>query len=86
MCWGLVVVLDPELDTKISEIEIVELLSIVGHQGSWDTKPENYGPPNKVAYLLFCDSGQRFGFSRFGEIIHCYDDELALALPNGQRS
>ena len=37
-------------------------------------------------YLLLCDSGQRFGFDPFGEVTHCYDNELALALSNGQRS
>ena len=86
MSWGRVVVLDPELGTEIPKLRIVELLPIVRHQGSWDTKPANYGAPNEVAYLLFYDSSQRFSFDPFGEIIYCYDDKFVLALSNGQRS
>ena len=86
MSWGRVVVLDPELGIEILELRIVELLPIVRHQGSWDAKLANYGAPDKAAYLLLCDNSQRFGFGPFGEIIHCYDDEFALAFSNGQRS
>ena len=86
MSWGRVVVLDPELGIEIPELRIVELLPIIRYQGSRNTKPVNYGTLNEVAYLLFCDSSQRFGFGPFGEIIHCYDDKFALARSNGQRS
>ena len=86
MSWGRVVVLDPELDTEIPELRIVELRPIIRHQGSWDTKPTNYGTLNEVAYLLICDSSQRFGFGPFGEIIHCYDDKFAVARSKRQRS
>ena len=86
MSWGRVVVFDFELGTEIPELRIVELLPIIRHQGSWDAKPANSGMPNEVAYLLFCDSGQRFGLDPFGEIIHYYDEKFALALSNGQRS
>ena len=86
MSWGRVVVLDPELGTEIPELRIVELLPIIRHQGPRDTKPAYYGTPNEVAYLLFHDGSQGLGFCPFGEIIHCYDDEFALALSNGQRS
>ena len=86
MCWGLVVILNSELSTEISEFGVVELLSVVRHQGSWDTKPAYDGPPYKIAYLLFCDCGKRLGLSLFGEVIYCDDDEFTLALPKGQRS
>ena len=86
MSWGRVVVPDPELGTEIPELRIVELLPIIQHQGSRDTKPAYYGMPNEVTYLLFCDSGQGLGFCPFGEIIYYYDDEFALVLSNGQRS
>ena len=68
------------------ELGVVKLFSVVRYQGSWDTKPASDGSPHKIAYLLLCDCGQRFSFSPLGEVIHCDDDEFALALPNGQRS
>ena len=83
MSWGRVVVLDPELGTKIPELRIVKLFPIIRHHGSWDAKPANYGVPDKAVYLLFCDSSQRFGFDPFSEIIHYYDDKFALAFSNG---
>ena len=86
MSWGRVVVLDPELGTEIPELRIVELLAIFIHQGPWDTKSAYYGASNEVTYHLFRDGSQGVGFYPFGEVIHCYDDEFALALPNGQRS
>ena len=86
MSWGRVIVPDPELGTEILELRIVELLPIVLNQGSRDTKHAYYGTPNKVAYLLFRDGSQGLGFCLFGEIVHYYDDEFALALSNGQRS
>ena len=86
MSWGRVVVFDLELGTEIPDLRIVELLPIIRHQGSLDAKLANYGTPDEVAYLLFCDSSQRFGLGPFGEIIHCYDEKFALALSNGQRS
>ena len=86
MRLGRVVVLDPELGTKILELRIVELFPIIRHQGSWDAKLANYEALDKAAYLLFCDSSQRFSFGLFGEIIHYYDDKFALAFSNGQRS
>ena len=86
MSWGRVVVLDPELGTEIPELRIIELLPIIRHQGPWDTKSTYYGTPNEVAYLLFRDGNQGIDFCPFGEVIHYYDDEFALALPNGQRS
>ena len=85
MCRGRVIVLDPELGTKILELGIIKLPSIIGHQSSWDTKLAYYGTPHKIAYFLFCDSSQRFDLSPFGEVIYCNDDEFALTLPNGQR-
>ena len=86
MSWGQVVVPDPELGTEIPELRIVKLLPIIRHQGPRDTKPAYYGAPNEVAYLLFRDGSQRLNFGPFGELIHCYDDKLALALSKGQRS
>ena len=86
MSWGRVVVPDPELGVEILELRIVELLPIVRHHGPRDTKFAYYGAPNEVAYLLFRDGSQRLGFGPFGEIIHCYNDKLALALSKGQRS
>ena len=86
MSWGRIVVLDPELNIEISELRIIKLLPIIRYQSSRDAKPSNYGMPNEIAYLLFCDSSQRFGFDPFGEIIHCHDDKFALARSNGQRS
>ena len=86
MSWGRVVVPDPELGAKIPELKIIELLPIVRHQGPRDTKPAYYGTSNEVAYLLFRDGSQRLGFDPFGEIIHYYDDKLALALSKGQRT
>ena len=86
MSWGRVVVLDPELGIEIPELRIVELLPIIRYQSSRDTKPANYGTPNEVAYLLLCDSSQRFDLGPFGEIIHYHDDKFALARSNGQRA
>ena len=84
MSWGRVVVLDLELGTEIPELRIVELLPVIRHQGPWDTKSAYYGASNEVVYFLFCDSSQGLGFCPFGEVIHCYDDEFALALSNGR--
>ena len=86
MSWGRVVVLDPELGTEILELKIVELLPIIRYQGPRDTKPTYYGTLNDVTYLLFRDGSQGLGFCPFCEVIHCYDDEFALALSYGQRS
>ena len=86
MSWGRVVVLDPELDIEIPELRIVKLLPIIRHQGPWDTKSAYYGAPNEVAHLLFRDGSQGLGFCPFGEVIHYYDDKVALTLSNGQRS
>ena len=86
MCWGRVVILNSELSTEISKFGVVELLSVNQHQGSWDTKPTYDGMPYKIAYLLFCDCGERPGLSPFGEVIYYDDDEFTLALPKGQRS
>ena len=57
MCWERVVILNSELSTEIFEFGVVELLSVVQHQGSWDTKPAYDGSPYKIAYLMFCDCG-----------------------------
>ena len=57
MCWGRVVILNSELSAEISEFGVVELLSVVRHQGSWDTKAAYDGPPYKIVFLLFCDCG-----------------------------
>ena len=83
MRWGRVVILNSELGTEISKFGVVELFSVVWYQGSWDTKPAYDDSPHKIAYLLFCDFGQWLGFSPVGEIIHCDDYELTLALPQG---
>ena len=86
MFWRRVIILNSELDTKIYEFGVVELFSVVRYTGSWDTEPAYDGLPHKIAYLMFCDCGQRFGFSPLGEVIHCDDDEFTLALPKGKRS
>ena len=86
MRWGRVVILNSELGTEISEFRVVELLSVVRHQGFGDAKPAYDGSPHEITYFLLCDRGQRLGFSPLGEIIHCDDYELTLALSKGQRS
>ena len=86
MSWGRVVIPDPELGAKIPKLRIVELLPILRHQGPRDTNPEYNGAPYEVAYLLFHYGSQRLDFCAFGEIIHYYDDKLALAFSKGQRS
>ena len=83
MSWGRVVVLDPELDTEIPELRIVELFLIIRHEGPRDPKTAYYRMPDEVMYLLLCDCHQGFGLSPFGKIVHGYNDKFALAPSNG---
>ena len=84
MSWGRIVILDFELGAKFFEFLVVELLSIIRYQCFWDPEPADYGPPNKVAYLLLGDCCQRLGLCPFGEVFHSYNGEFALTSSNGQ--
>ena len=55
MSWGLVVVLDSELDVEILKLRIVELFPIIIHEGPRDPEPAYYRTLDEVAYLLFRD-------------------------------
>ena len=52
MSWGRIVILDSELDAKVFEFQVVELLSIIRHQCFWDSEPAYYGTPNEVTFFL----------------------------------
>ena len=51
MSWGWIVILDSELDEKVFEFQVFELLSIIRHQCFWDSEPAYYGTPNKVTFF-----------------------------------
>ena len=55
MSWRLIVILDSELDAKLFEFQVVELLSIIKYQCFWDLEPAYYGTQNEVTYLLLGD-------------------------------
>ena len=55
MSWGRIVILDSKLGAKVFEFQVVELLSIIRYQCSWDSIPTYYGTPNEVAYCLLGD-------------------------------
>ena len=82
MSWGRIVILDPELGAKAFESLVVELFSIVLYQCFWDSEPTDYGPSNEVAHFLLGDCCQWLGLSPFSEVVHSYNNELALTLPN----
>ena len=83
MSWGRIVILDPELGAKDFESLVVERFSILLYQCFWDSKPIDYGPPNEDAHFLLGDCRQWLGLSPFSEVVHFYNIELALTLPNG---
>ena len=84
MSWGRIVILDSELDTKVFEFMVIELLSIIRYQWFWDPELADYGSQNKVAYLLLGDYFQWLGLCSFGEEVHSYNGEFALTSSNGQ--
>ena len=65
---------------------VVKLLSIVGHDGMWDTKSADYVLPDEVCAFRLGDGGQGFNFDPFGEIIDRDYGEPCLTTGHRQRS
>ena len=71
--------------TEISEVLIVELSSVVGNNGVWQSEPEDDGLLNEVFHLSLSDLRQGFGFHPLSEVVDRDDYELPLARRQRER-
>lgn len=79
MCYQAEFQLNPIALAELSEFCIVEVSSIVGNEGSWDSEPSDDVLPNKAFDLSFSDICKRLDFNPFCEILYLDDKEPLLS-------
>ena len=67
-----------ELGTKLAELGIVELGSVVSYQYLRDSKSTSDVFPDKIFHFELSDLGKSLSLGPFGEIIHGYDHKLFI--------
>ena len=62
-------VVNSQFHGELPESWIIELLTIICHDNSWNVEPAYNCLPNEVLDVLFCYCGQWFSFYPFSEIV-----------------
>ena len=74
-------IVDSKLFTKIPNMRVIKLSSIVRHKHPRYPKPAHNTLPDEVLNILLCNFRQGFSFHPFGEVINPYHQKFHLFGP-----